>query len=36
MDYIVGVEERTRDCGPSTPIDQALLLVAQYRSGVDR
>jgi tetratricopeptide (TPR) repeat protein len=36
MDYIVGVEERTRDCGPSTPIDQALLLVSQYRSGVDR
>jgi tetratricopeptide (TPR) repeat protein len=37
MDYIVDVEQRTpRDCGPSTPMDHALILIAKYRSGVDR
>jgi tetratricopeptide (TPR) repeat protein len=36
MDYVFDIEQRPRNCGPSTPMDEALLLVARYRSGADR
>lgn len=37
MDYVFDVEQRTpRNCGPSTPMDEVLLLITRYRSGADR
>lgn len=37
MDYVFDIEQRTpRNCGPSTPMDEALLLIARYRSGAER
>jgi tetratricopeptide (TPR) repeat protein len=37
MDFVSDVEKATQnDCGPPSTHDQALLLIAQYRSGADR